>query len=64
MWWKDAPNAIDKGESVVLGPKVNVERVKLVVVFILVSGIVCGQMPFIMTLDVAHGQAHHAVMAV
>lgn len=39
---ENAPDAIDEGESVVLGPKVNVKRMKLVVVYVLVSGIVGG----------------------
>lgn len=42
VWGKDASNAIDEGEGIVLGPKVNVEGVELVVIFVFVSGIVGG----------------------
>ncbi len=44
-WGDDAADAVDEAEGVGLGPKVDVERVQLVVVFVLVVRVKRGQVP-------------------
>jgi hypothetical protein len=60
----DAADAVDEAEGVLLGPEVDVERVQLVVVLVLVVGVVGGQVPFLVALDVADGQGDDAGLLV
>lgn len=61
---KHATDAIDKVQGVLLGPEVDVEGVKFVVVLVLVSRVICREVPLLVPLDVSHRQAHHAVVSV
>lgn len=60
----DAADAVDEAEGVLLGPEVDVEGVQLVVVFVLVAGVVGGQVPLLVALDVADGQGDDAGLLV
>jgi hypothetical protein len=59
---EDAPDAIDEGESILLGPEVNVEGVKLIVIYVLVSRVVGWQVPFFMGIHIPNHQADHTVV--
>lgn len=61
---QNAPDAIHKREGVVLGPEVDVEGVKLVVVFVLVVRVVRRQVPLFMTSNLADCEVDHAVLPV
>ena len=60
----DTADAVDEAEGVLLGPEVDVERVQPVVVLALVVGVVCGQVPLLLALDVADGQGDDAGLLV
>jgi hypothetical protein len=53
-----APDAIHKLARILRSPEVDVERVELVVVFVLVVRIVGWQVPFVVSLDLADGDCH------
>lgn len=59
---EDAPDAVDEGESILLGPEVNVEGVKLIVIYALVSRVVGWQVPFFMGIHIPNHQADHTVV--
>ena len=48
---QDPPDAVDELQGVGLGPEVDVERVKLVVVFVLVMGVVGREVPLVLVDD-------------
>lgn len=64
MGREDAPDAIEEGQGIVLGPEVDVEGVELVVVLVLVLWIEGGQVPLVLAVDVADGQGDFAGVAV
>lgn len=61
---KDTPDAVDEGEGILLCPEVDVEGVEFIVVFVLVPGVVGGQVPFFIAFHVPHRQADHTVMSI
>ena len=67
-WGQDPPDAVDELQGVGLGPEVDVEGVELVVVFVLVMGVVGGEMPLILVNlgagDPVDDDVHEALMPV
>lgn len=43
-----------------MGPEVDVQRMELVVVFVLILGVVCWKMPLVMSVDLADDECHDA----
>ena len=61
---ENASHPIDKLQRVGLGPEVYVERMKLVVILILIARVVGREMPFILINRICHHQRDHAVVFV
>lgn len=61
---QNSSNAIHKLKRILLRPKVNIEGMELVVVFVLVSRIVGGEVPFFVMNGFGDGQGYHAVLLV
>jgi hypothetical protein len=58
------PDSIDKLTCVMGSPEVDVKGVELVVVLVLVVRVVGGQMPIVVSLDLADGKCHKASVLV
>lgn len=40
VWGENAPDAVDEGQCILLGPEINVEGVEFIVIYVLVSRVV------------------------
>lgn len=63
-WRENHAHAINELESIFLRPKVDVERVKFVMIFVLVRRIIGRQMPLALVNCVGDSQGYHAVLLV
>lgn len=64
IWREDAADTVDEGESILLGPEINVEGMEFIMINVLVSRVVGRQVPFLVAVHIANHQADHTVMSI